>query len=148
MNNLEQAYFSPGDKCLDCITKMLRSSRKSIDICVFTITDNRIARAIKSAYQRDVAIRIITDNDKVNDRGSDIYELSGLGIPVVIDETSDHMHHKFAIFDEKVLLTGSYNWTRSAATQNENIVILNNAKLIDAFQTEFDRLWNTLAKLE
>ena len=56
------------------------------------------------------------------------------------------MHHKFAIADTDLLLTGSYNWTRSASTENnENVVVSNNARLVSSFQKEFDRLWRTLA---
>jgi phosphatidylserine/phosphatidylglycerophosphate/cardiolipin synthase-like enzyme len=52
------------------------------------------------------------------------------------------MHNKFALFDGKYALTGSYNWTRSAATSNEeNLVVSNDSNLIRAFQGEFESLW-------
>ena len=52
------------------------------------------------------------------------------------------MHHKFAIADGMFLVTGSYNWTRSAAKYNEeNIVVLDNQGLVKAFQEEFEKLW-------
>jgi phosphatidylserine/phosphatidylglycerophosphate/cardiolipin synthase-like enzyme len=89
-----------------------------------------------------VAVRIITDNDKAFDRGSDVERLARSGIDVCVDRTSHHMHHKFAIFDRKRLLTGSYNWTRSAASSNEeNFIIVDNPRLRSSFQDEFDRLW-------
>jgi phosphatidylserine/phosphatidylglycerophosphate/cardiolipin synthase-like enzyme len=48
------------------------------------------------------------------------------------------MHHKFAIADQDLLLTGSYNWTRSAATENdENIVVTNNPRLVRSFAGKF-----------
>ncbi len=56
------------------------------------------------------------------------------------------MHHKFAISDNDLLLNGSYNWTRSACTENnENILVSNNAKLVQSFQNEFNRLWDSLS---
>ena len=56
------------------------------------------------------------------------------------------MHHKFALFDGTVLLTGSYNWTRSAAAQNnENLIVTNDHRLATAFSSLFDRLWEELA---
>jgi phosphatidylserine/phosphatidylglycerophosphate/cardiolipin synthase-like enzyme len=52
------------------------------------------------------------------------------------------MHHKFAIFDEGVVLTGSYNWTRGAAMSNEeNLILSNDRRLLTAFRGEFERLW-------
>jgi phosphatidylserine/phosphatidylglycerophosphate/cardiolipin synthase-like enzyme len=56
------------------------------------------------------------------------------------------MHHKFAVADGDLLLTGSYNWTRSASTENnENIIVSNNTPLVKQFQQEFDKMWRALA---
>lgn len=137
-----EVVFSPGDHCWRKIQGLLRSSRHSVDICVFTITDDRITSSILDAHHRRVAVRIITDNDKAFDRGSDIDRLADAGVDVCVDRTPHHMHHKFAIFDRTRLLTGSYNWTRSAATSNEeNFIVTNDVKLRTSFQSEFDRLW-------
>ena len=57
------------------------------------------------------------------------------------------MHHKFAISDNKLLLNGSYNWTKSASTENnENIAVTNDINLVKSFQKEFERLWKRLSK--
>jgi mitochondrial cardiolipin hydrolase len=141
----DQAFFSPGDACLQQIVHRLQSARRSVDICVFTITDDRITRNILAAHKRGVQLRLITDNDKALDAGSDIEQIEAAGIPLKVDRTAYHMHHKFAIFDGTRLLNGSYNWTRSAADVNEeNIVDTGNAKLVAAFQKEFDALWKSL----
>jgi cardiolipin hydrolase len=34
-----------------------------------------------------------------------------------------HMHHKFAIIDKIVLLTGSFNWTAQAVNGNQENLI-------------------------
>ena len=53
------------------------------------------------------------------------------------------MHHKFAVIDAKTLVTGSYNWTRSASTGNfENLVLLSEDPIVAQFTEEFERLWN------
>ncbi|GHB97000.1 phospholipase D-like domain-containing protein [Cerasicoccus arenae] len=140
------AYFSPGDDCLNAIIGNIRSARRTLDICVFTITDDRIVEAIQAARQRRVALRIITDNDKSYDGGSDIHRLDRSGIAVKIDQTSSHMHHKFALIDGQRVLTGSYNWTRSAAMNNqENILVTDENKLVASYQAEFEKLWRAMA---
>ncbi len=140
-----RAHFSPGEDCLDCITDMLRGARSHLDICVFTITDDRISREILAAAERRVRLRIITDDDKAMDRGSDVYTLRAEGVEVRVDRTPHHMHHKFMIADRRVLLTGSYNWTRSAANYNhENVVALSEPALVAEFSETFDRLWRSL----
>lgn len=139
------AFFSPGELCTQEIVSLLRSSRVSADLCVFTITDDRITAAIEDAFHRGVNVRVISDGSKADDLGSDIDELWHEGIPIRLDHSPYFMHHKFALFDDARLLTGSYNWTRSASDHNhENFVVTNSHKLILAYRQEFDRLWDTL----
>lgn len=144
-DNTSEAYFSPDDKCADKIVGLFEAARKSVDACVFTITDDRIKHAILAAQRRKVAIRIISDNDKSGDLGSDISELKHRGVDVRVDQSEYHMHHKYALFDSRRLLTGSYNWTRSAAKYNEeNFIVTTDTKLVTAFSRAFSELWKQL----
>jgi phosphatidylserine/phosphatidylglycerophosphate/cardiolipin synthase-like enzyme len=137
-----QSFFSPGPNCLNHITALIRSASEKIDICVFTISDDRIRDAINNAWNRGIDIRIITDNYKVFDEGSDIEFLYNCGITIKVDETENHMHHKFMIVDNLTVLTGSYNWTRSAEKYNsENVVSMINKNLAYHFISEFEHLW-------
>lgn len=139
------AYFSPSKDCLHRIQQFINETQHSLDICVFTITDNRIVDKIIAAHQRGVKVRIISDDDKSEDLGSDFDYLKSQGIDCIHDKTSAHMHHKFALSDGIKLLNGSYNWTRSACTSNnENITVTNQKSLVDQFSKEFLRLWKHL----
>jgi phosphatidylserine/phosphatidylglycerophosphate/cardiolipin synthase-like enzyme len=141
------AYFTRVHDCPAGIVRLLAKARRKVDICVFTITDDRIAAAILDAHGRDVAIRIITDHEKLSDPGSDIDRFIDAGIDVRIDRSEYYMHHKFAIFDERLVLTGSYNWTRGAARYNEeNFIVIYNPRLLRAFTGAFEDLWNRLAQ--
>ncbi|HAS40423.1 MAG TPA: nuclease [Microscillaceae bacterium] len=137
-----EIYFSPGDACLNAINHALSKARQTINICVFTISDNRITNNIIACHQSGIKVRVITDDDKTQDKGSDIYQMHQAGIPIRTDETPNHMHHKFAIIDNDTLITGSYNWTRSAAQYNhENIFITYDKGSLKSYQEEFDKLW-------
>lgn len=140
-----EAHFSPGQDCRNRIDGLLRSARHRADICVFTITDDRLSKPIVEAHRRGVRLRVITDNDKSYDKGSDFERLERAGVPIVVDASDHHMHHKYAIFDNRTLLTGSYNWTRSAAEYNrENVVVSDDPRLVQPFQREFDDFWSSL----
>jgi len=139
------AFFSPGDACRRRIASRFQSCRRTADVCVFTITDDRITEVILDAHRRGVAVRVLTDNDKAYDLGSDIERLTAAGIPLRVDRTQYHMHHKFAIFDREHLLNGSYNWTRGAAEYNfENLTDTGETAMIALFQNEFNKLWEAL----
>jgi phosphatidylserine/phosphatidylglycerophosphate/cardiolipin synthase-like enzyme len=146
-------FFSPGERCLEQILHRFDTCRRTADVCVFTITDDRISRAILQAHRRGVNVRIISDNEKCHDPGSDIAKFREAGIAVKLDHarprhrsdsgSNGHMHHKFAIFDGVRLVNGSYNWTRGAANENfENLIDTGDERLVAAFSEEFKRLWN------
>ena len=146
-----QSYWEPVKGLVNGLRMVVRSSgfvggaKKTLDICVFTITDDRITRAILNAHGRGRRIRVIADDDKATDLGSDIDQLAAAGIAVRVDRSPAHMHHKFALADGATLLTGSYNWTRSAARDNEdNFLITSDRRFVTAFARQFENLWERL----
>lgn len=136
------AFFTPGDSCLRKLRELCRGSRRAIDVCVYTIADDRLTDELLDAHRRGVKVRIISDNDKRFDTGSDVPQLAAAGIEVRIDDTPFHMHHKFALFDGEQLANGSFNWTRSASSSNqENLVVSRDAYLVRCFGGQFEELW-------
>lgn len=87
--------------------------------------------------------RLITDDVEVKILGSNVRDLTDEGVSVRTDaSTQSLMHNKFVIIDQKILMTGSYNWTARATKANqENVVIIENDFLIQSFTEEFNKLW-------
>ena len=53
------------------------------------------------------------------------------------------MHNKFAIIDDKILISGSFNWTVAAGLYNqENILVTDKQFYLEEYIKEFDNLWN------
>lgn len=143
-----EAFFSPENSGQEELERQLRDARKALWVCVFTISDDDLAQALIDQHRKGLDVKVITDNDKIYDRGSDIIDMKKAGVPVKIDDTRHHMHHKFAIVDHEILINGSYNWTRSADEYNhENLIITRDEALVKAFRTEFNALWKELDKL-
>ena len=141
-----EAYFSPGEDCPRAIVGMLARATRSVDACVFTITDDRLSDALIDARRRGLVVRVISDNSKAFDLGSDIDRMQAAGIEVRVDHSQFHMHHKFAVADAAALLTGSYNWTRGASRDNEeNFVVVDDPRLVARFLETFEHLWTKLA---
>lgn len=147
-SSVAEACFSPQHDCAARIVQLFDQARQTVDACVFTITDDRISDAMGRAHRRGVKLRVITDDEKQLDPGSDIERLARSGIAVRVDNSEFHMHHKFALFDGAVLLTGSYNWTRSAAQNNEeNFVLAGEPRLLRPFAELFEELWHQFGKV-
>ncbi|WP_044510420.1 phospholipase D-like domain-containing protein [Hymenobacter sp. DG25B] len=144
-----EVYFSPDDDCVGAIQRFIKEAEQRLDVCVFTVSDDRITDELLAAHQRGVQLRLLTDNDKLFDRGSDVRQLHAAGVAIHVDNTTDHMHHKFAVADGRAVLTGSYNWTRSASLYNhENLLITEDSNIVRRYQAEFERLWSSLGAFQ
>lgn len=134
---------------LVALLQVLRSAKKSLYVCVYTITCNEIADELVRAKKRGVQVFVLTDDELVDALGSDIRTLKQAAIPVRIDRgRKAYMHHKFCIVDGHTLLNGSFNWTRNGVLgNNENIVITRDAGLCQVFQAEYNRMWKEFVPL-
>jgi cardiolipin hydrolase len=143
-----KAFFSHHDDIRDFVIKTLKAANKDLKICMFTISDDPIAETIAGCHKMGIQVRIITDDGKIFDKGSDIYSLDRMGIKIKIDSFRSLMHHKFVIIDNQKLLTGSYNWTRTGAdVNNENVLITTKKSIVQAYKNEFQRLWKEMKPL-
>jgi len=139
-----EVLFSPGVACRRRLSGLLGQTKREVSVRGFTITDDRLAGPLLAAHRRGVGVRIISDDDKAHDRGSDVRRLAEAGVPVRYDDSPHHMHHKFAVFDGEMVATGSYNWTRSAADDNrENLVVTDDRSVVRAYADAFEELWKT-----
>jgi len=142
-----RVWFGPEEPMAETLCTLIRSTRETLDVAVFTITDDRVSQALMEAHRRGVRVRILTDDDKSEDRGSDVDRLDRAGLPVAMDRSPHHFHHKFAVFDGAAVLTGSYNWTRGAARSNrENFMLTYEPEAVTAYAANFERLWGELAR--
>ncbi|XP_040003115.1 mitochondrial cardiolipin hydrolase isoform X2 [Xiphias gladius] len=124
------------------LLRRILSATSSLDLCVFAFSNMDLCRAVLALHSRRVTIRVLTDKDYTAITGSQIGVLRKAGICVRCDVASVYMHHKFAVVDGRLLITGSLNWTLTAVQSNmENILITEEPELVRPFIKEFDRLW-------
>ncbi|XP_015497883.1 mitochondrial cardiolipin hydrolase, partial [Parus major] len=131
-----------GDTALSRLVRRLLSARRSLDLCVFAFSCPQLARTVQVLHHRGVRVRLVTDAQYMGMHGSQIGRLRHAGIQVRHDQHSGYMHHKFAIVDRRMLITGSLNWTTQAIQSNrENVLVVEDAEYVKAFQDEFERIW-------
>ncbi len=142
---LHEVLFSPGQDIPENLAFYMSQAKTSIDLCVFTISDDVLSDCLKKLHERGIKIRIITDNNKMRDAGSQIKELARCGIDVKVDNSRYHMHNKFGIIDGRIAFTGSYNWTYTAKMHNqENLLLTTNFTIVHKFINEFETLWEQM----
>ncbi|XP_029288981.1 mitochondrial cardiolipin hydrolase isoform X2 [Cottoperca gobio] len=130
------------DTCLSRLLRHILSASSSLDLCVFAFSNLDLCRAVLALHSRGVTIRVLTDKDYAAITGSRIGVLRKAGICVRCDVASVYMHHKFAVVDGRLLITGSLNWTLTAVQSNaENVIVTEDPHLVRPFLKEFHRLW-------
>jgi hypothetical protein len=134
-------YFTPGKDCENNIIAQIEKAGK-IDIAVYAITNRAIVDAILAAKERGAKIRIITDRLQAAGKGSLVRELESAGLPVRTNVKHKIEHNKFAVFDDREIVSGSYNWTGAASDKNsENCLFFKQPKT-KAFSERFEYLWD------
>ena len=139
-----ECHFFPNAANEEKVVSMLRTCKKTLDIAIFSLTLDSIAQAILEAYQRGIKVRMIADDECAKNKGSNVKLIASVGVPCKTDNAIYHMHHKFAILDESVVIMGSFNWTGQAVKYNqENIFFYEDKNIASQYAQEFERLWNS-----
>ena len=144
-----EVYFSLSDNPQKAIIKNINQAQAFINIAMYIFTDKGIALPLINAQKRGVKVRIYLDRSQIESSYSVSRFLVQKGLKVRISSNNYIMHHKFAIIDNRILLTGSYNWTFSANNRNdENLLIIDDPEIIEIFQNQFVNLWTNKYSLE
>ena len=121
---------------------LINQATSTLDVALYSFTDDQLGAAVIRAHQRGVAVRVILEERNVSSTGSEAEKLYNEGIPLKVDSASGLFHHKFAVIDSEIVITGSYNWSHSADDDNfENVVVIECPEIAAAFAQEFERLW-------
>ncbi len=138
-----QVYFSD---IQERIIAEIRSAEKRIYVAVAWLTDKTIFHELTQKAQSGVEVKLlmVRDDININSVTNEIDNLVDNGGEVcLIGESSNGgiMHHKFCVIDEATVITGSYNWSRKARSNDENIVITKDAvDLCRDFISEFNSI--------
>ncbi|MEJ2010355.1 MAG: phospholipase D-like domain-containing protein [Acidobacteriota bacterium] len=141
-----ETLFTSEHSVASAIEELLQQAHTSVDAAVYRITNPRLARALGEARNRGLQVRLLVDRNKYEKTSATRELLAENSVPFHAiygrKKKGSKLHHKFAVLDGHVLLTGSYNWTIESEEKNyDHMLIIRDPKLVLAYQHEFDRLW-------
>jgi phosphatidylserine/phosphatidylglycerophosphate/cardiolipin synthase-like enzyme len=139
-----EIYFSPEDKAAGRILELLQGAQESINFLAYSFTSNDIGEAIMERAQAGVRVAGVMDDGQVkSSKGTEYDPFKQAGLDVRLDGNLDGlMHHKVIIIDQKIVITGSYNFTASAEqTNDENVVIIFSPEVAAQYTEEFQRVY-------
>lgn len=120
----------------------LETAKASIDLCIAWFTNETLRDKLLDKQCEGCVVRVIRYKNGINQsKGVDLTEIDHLEIR---GERHGIMHCKYCVIDNQTVLDGSYNWTNSAETKNdEDINVHKNAlELASTYTREFNRMWN------
>ncbi len=148
---------------LQLLDDLLASTRSRADLALFVFSSQQLGNRVSALHDQGVALRLLVDPGFSNRYFSEVLDLLGLELPdhrclvqtenqprdTPIDgvgtprlAAGDKLHHKFAVLDDRRVITGSFNWSPSAAHKNdETLLVIDSPELAAHFRTEVDRLW-------
>ena len=165
-----EVLFSPHPKRnashgLHWLAALLSSAQQQIDMALFVFSAQQLANVLEERANDGIKIRLVADPGFASRSFSEVLDLLGVALPdrdckLEVNNQpfkkpirgvgtprlarGDKLHHKFAVIDNKTVITGSFNWSPSAAhTNDETLLVIHSPQLAKHFTREMDRLWDT-----
>jgi phosphatidylserine/phosphatidylglycerophosphate/cardiolipin synthase-like enzyme len=130
-------FFSPNGGCTQAVVDQLNAAKKTVLVQAYSFTSAPIAKALVDAMRRGVDVRVILDKSQKSERYTSATFLANEGVPTYIDSRHKIAHNKVMIIDGHTVITGSFNFTKSAEEGNaENLLVINNAPQLAARYTD------------
>ena len=148
---------------LAVIEDQLGGAQKTIDLALFVFSAQQLTNKLAERLSAGVKLRLLADPGFASRSFSEVLDLLGVALPDRFCKLEagnqpllkplkgigtpglargDKLHHKFAVIDNKTVITGSFNWSPAAAhTNDETLLVIESAKLAAHFTREMDRLW-------
>jgi phosphatidylserine/phosphatidylglycerophosphate/cardiolipin synthase-like enzyme len=128
-----QLCFSPQQDCESIIVGAIQKAQESIYIQAYSFTSHPIIHALNKAQERHVNVQIILDGKT---KAPDYLLHSSL--PIYIERMPGLAHNKVMIIDGKIVLTGSYNFTKAAKQRNaENLIKIKDSVIANQYMTNW-----------
>lgn len=141
---LVETYFSPQDSGAAQIIRWIGAARQRIHFMAFSFTHDGIGEAMLERARAGVEVAGVFESRDSGTQFSEYPRLKREGLDVVLDGNPWLMHHKVIIIDDRITVSGSFNYSQNADRQNdENLLIVDDVSLAAAFEAEYQRVRRT-----
>lgn len=156
--------FAPDDDISGALQALIGREHHAIKMAMYMFTDQDIARAIVTAFERGIDVEVVVDQSCVDGEYKALTLLKEAHVPLFVYKSQkrgrsgpDLMHNKFFVFfandlDEvkhaPCVVTGSCNATQASKTHHENVVLVRESAAIARYQNYFENLKKKCSRLD
>ena len=131
-------YFSPNGGATSAIVEQISKAKSEVLVQAYSFTSAPILNELVRAHQRGIKVTVVADKSNDKDKAAPIDNVASQGIETLIDTQHAIAHNKIIIIDSKIVITGSFNFSKAAEEKNaENLLILENKQLASAYKENF-----------
>jgi phosphatidylserine/phosphatidylglycerophosphate/cardiolipin synthase-like enzyme len=132
-------YFSPEDEVMEKLVAYVLAAKKSVHFYAFTYTHADLSTAMITQFNNGLDVQGVIENRGAS-QGA-LVPLYCAKVPVKTDGNKYTMHHKVIVLDGETVITGSYNFTKSADNANDdNILVIHSPALAQLYEEEYQRM--------
>jgi phosphatidylserine/phosphatidylglycerophosphate/cardiolipin synthase-like enzyme len=143
-----ELYFLPTDAARAALLQRINDARSSIQIAMYAFTHNLLRDALLEAQARGVRVQAVWDLQGMRLTGSDVATMLNRDVGV-LDALPGLVHHKFAVIDQRILVTGSANWSRAGFEKNDEfLLILDNAPMAQKYLMHWQKLYDDAVRYD
>jgi len=138
-----QVLFSPEDKIVSNLIALVKDAQVSVRFLAFSFTDYPLAQIMIDRAKAGVDVKGVFETFGSSSPNSELQTFFCAGVPARQDGNGSFLHDKLIIVDNTIVATGSLNFSSNADDSNEeNVVIVDNAEVAALYLQEFEKLWN------
>lgn len=132
-------YFSPNGHCTEAIVREIETARQTVYVQAAQFTSIPIAKALIGAQKRGVEVKVVLDSKKDDQGKAQLDRLLNAEVPTYADGRHSTAHNKVIVIDHAVVITGSFNLTPDAESENaENLLVIRDKPaLAAAYEANF-----------
>ena len=142
-SNMVVVFTSEDSALEDAVIPVVLGAQSSIRFLAFSFTDYPLAQAMIDRAAAGVSAAGVYEKFGSETDAAEMDTLLCGGVPVRQDGNSGFMHNKLIIIDDRIVITGSLNFSTNAEDNNdENVIIIDNPEIAQLYVQEFDRIWS------
>lgn len=137
-----QVLFAAEDEVISHLVPLIENAQSSIRFMAFAFTHDDLGAAVLAQAEAGIDVQGIFETRASETEYSEMRALYCANVPVRQDGNPRTFHHKVFVIDDKIVITGSLNFSENANDSNdENVIILNHSDIAAQYLQEFDRRW-------
>jgi phosphatidylserine/phosphatidylglycerophosphate/cardiolipin synthase-like enzyme len=153
IDNTRKTYFSPQDDTVAAFLEFIQSAQRKIRIADYAFNLEPLVNLLIKQHHQHIDIQLVLDRSESTTEFEKplLQKLTKADVPFVVGTSSkDHeiMHNKFTILDDAWVQSGSWNYTASAADEDNFFDIEHSTERAQAFSADWQKMYDWITTHE